>query len=76
MKEVVSSPNGHVTVVNLFLDIFVNNYKNNEEFCGSFLTSIFRAYVVKLDGVPNPQYGTDFLKTFLALFASGDKKCI
>ena len=74
VKEVVSSPSGNVLEVDSFLGSFVNNYTNNEEFCGSFLTSICKAYAVKVDGVPSPQYGTDVLKFFLALSASGDKK--
>ena len=53
MKEVVSSPSGHVPGVDSFLDSFVNNYTNNEEFRGSFLTSLCKAYVAKVDGVPN-----------------------
>ena len=74
MKEVVSSSIGHVSGVDLFLDSLVNNYTNNEEFCGSFLTSIYKAYAVKVDGVPNPHYGTDVLNFFLALSAIGEKK--
>ena len=40
VKEVVSSPSGHVSGVDLFLDSFANNYTNNEGFCGSLLTII------------------------------------
>ena len=74
MKEVVSSPSGYVPEVYSFIDRFINNYTNNKEFCGSLLTSIFKVYVSKVDGVLNPQYGTDVLKISLSLSASGDKK--
>ena len=74
MKEVVSSPSGHVPGVDSFIDSFANNYTNNEEFCGSLLTSLCKAYAVKVDGVPNLQHGTDVMNFFLALSASGDKK--
>ena len=74
VKEVVSSPSGHITVVNSFRVSFVNNYTNNEEFRGIFLPSLCKIYAVKVDGVPNPQYGTDVLNLFLSLSASGDKK--
>ena len=74
VKEMMSSPSGHVPGVDSFLDSLVNDYTNNEEFCGSLLTSIFKAYVVKVDGVPNLKYGTDVLNFFLALYASGNKK--
>ena len=70
----VSSPSGHVPVLNSFPDIFVKNYSNNEEFCGSFLISLCKAYVAKVYGVPNLQYGTGVMNFFLALSASGDKK--
>ena len=73
MKEVVSSPSGHVPGVDSFLDSFVNNYTNNEVFCGSFLTSLCKAYDGKVDGVPNLQYGKDILNFFLELYASGDQ---
>ena len=74
MKEGVSSPSGNVPGVDLILDSFVNNYTNNEGFCGSLLTSLCKAYAVKVDGVPNLQYGTDFLNFFLAIYTSGGKK--
>ena len=74
MKEVVSSPSGHVPGVNSFLDSFINNYTNNEEFCGSLLSSLLKAYAMKVDGVPNMQYGTYVLKNFLEFSTSGDKK--
>ena len=51
-KEVVSSPSRHVPVVNSFLDSFVNKYTNNEEFRGSFITSLCKDYAAKVDGVP------------------------
>ena len=74
MKEVVSSPSGHVPGVDSFLDISVNNYTKYDEFFGSFLTNLFKAYVEKVDGVPNPRYGIDALIFFLALSESGNKK--
>ena len=74
MKEVVSSPSGNVPGVDSFLDNSVKNYTNNEGFCDSLITSISKAYIVKVDGVPNPQHRKDVLKNFLALSASGDKK--
>ena len=58
----------------MFLDSFVKNYTNNNEFCGSLLTSLCKSCVLKVDGVPNPQYGTDVLKIFLALSEGGDKR--
>ena len=70
----VSYPSGHVPGVDPFLDSFVNNYTNNKEFLGSLLTSLCKSYATKVDGVPNPQYGTDVLKIFLELSTSGDKK--
>ena len=73
MKEAVSSPSGNIPGVDSFLDSFVNNYKNNKEFRGSLLTSICKTYVVKVDGVPNPQNGTYVLNFFLELSSSGDK---
>ena len=73
VKEVVSSPSGHVPGVDSFLDSFVNNYTNNEEFSGSLFISLCKAYIVKVGGVPNPQYGTYVLNFFLTLSASGDK---
>ena len=66
VKEVVSYPSGHVPGVDSFLDIFVKNNKNNEEFCGSLITSLRKAYVVKVDGVPNMQYGTNVMNFFFA----------
>ena len=74
VEEVVSSPIGHIPGFDSFLGIFVKNYTKNEELRGSLLTSICKAYVVNVDGVPNPQYGTDVMKFFLELSASGDKR--
>ena len=74
VKEVASSPSGNVPIVNSFLDSVVNNHTNNKELRGSLLTSICKLYVVKVDGFTNPQYGTDVLKIFLELSASGNKK--
>ena len=74
VKELVSSPSGNVPGVNFFLGSFVNNYTNNEEFCASLLTSLCKAYSVKVDGVPNPRNEKYVLKVFLELSASGDKK--
>ena len=58
----------------MFLDVFVKNYTNNKEFCGSLLTILCKAYIVKVDEVPNMQYGTYVLVFLLELSASGDKK--
>ena len=58
----------------MFLDSFINNYTNNEEFCGSLITSPCKAYDVKVDGVPNMQYRTDVLKIFLAIYTSEKKR--
>ena len=74
VKEMVSSPSGHVPGVDSFLDSFVNNYTKNKEFFGCFLTSIFKAYVAEVDWVPNPQYRTYVLNFFLVLSASGEKR--
>ena len=76
VKEVVSSLSGNVTGVYSFLDSFFNKYTNNKEFCGSLIISLCKSYAVKVDGVPNLQYGTDVLSFFLALSASGKKKGI
>ena len=73
MKELVSFPSGRVPVFDSFLDSFVKNYTNNDEYRGSFRTSLCKAYVAKVDEVPNPQYRTDVLNFFLALSASSDK---
>ena len=73
VKEVVSYPSVHVSGVDLFLDSFVNNYTNNEEFCSSFLTSLCKAYVAKVDGVTNPKYGTEVQNFLLALSKTGNK---
>ena len=61
VKEVLSYPSGHVPGVDSFLDIVVNNYTNNDKFRGSFLTSIYKAYAIKVDGATNTQYGTGVL---------------
>ena len=86
VKEVVSSPSGNIPGIDSFLDSFVNNYTNNEEFCGSLLTSLCKDYVAKVDGVTNPQYGTDVLnfswnylqvttKIHLSLFQATSVEC-
>ena len=76
VKEMVSSPSGHVPGVDSFLDSFVNNYTKNKEFFGCFLTSIFKAYVAEVDWVPNPQYRTDVLNFFLGIICKWRKKGI
>ena len=73
VKEVVLSPSGHVPGVDFFLGSSVNNFTNNEEFCGSFLSSLNKSYALKVNGVPNPHYGTDVMKFVFALSASVDK---
>ena len=51
VKEMVSSPSGHVPGVDSFLDSFVKNYTNNKEFCGSFIISLCKVYTMKVDEI-------------------------
>ena len=56
-KAVVSSTvtkSDYVPGVHKFLDNFTNHYMNNKEFRESFMSSLFKGYVSKVEGVVNP----------------------
>ena len=74
MKDVVLSPSRYVPGIDSLLAIFIKNYVNNDKFSGILFTSLLKSYISKVDGVSNPQYGTDILNFFLAFSSSGDKE--
>ena len=74
VKVAITSKCGYALGVDSFLSSFIEHYKSNEEFHGSLLVCLMKAYVSKVDGVDNSKYGTKVLNIYLALAASIDKK--
>ena len=47
----------HIPGVDKFLLNFVQHYRSSDEFRGSLLTSLMKAYMCKIQGNKNPEYG-------------------
>jgi hypothetical protein len=73
-SAVSKKPEGFLPGVDNFLCSFSELYWSNPKFKSSLLVNLMKAYVSKVDGVSNTQYGAKVLNFFLALVAAGDKK--
>lgn len=69
-----ASPSVNVPSVDNFLRRFTKHYSEEESFHQSLLVQLLHAFMAKMEGVRNPQYGAKVLNFMLALASGGNRK--